>query len=205
MPRLPLDRPACLEGTFQDNLRPSLSLEGVRAFMCSWNPLFFSSAAAVSNSWRLRGVEKAPGGIINRTKHPKRGQVPSSFPFPPDWWQLFRRKNLHLNCPFPLLGFPFHSWPRFGVYFSSVALHLRGGKCITKPESPGQGWYFPLSPFCISEPSLSLRCLGSSSGQKEERRSVGLIWLIVYGRLPNFRWMAICYITWSVFWYCNLN
>lgn len=26
-------------------------------------------------------MEEAPGGIINRTKHPKQGQAPFSFPF----------------------------------------------------------------------------------------------------------------------------
>lgn len=87
MPRLPLDRAAHLEGTFQDSLRPSLSLGAVRVFMCLWNPFFFfSSAAAVSNNWGLGGVEEALGSIINRTKHPKWGQVPFflSFSFPVD-------------------------------------------------------------------------------------------------------------------------
>lgn len=170
--------------------------------------IFFSPAAA-SNSWGRGDVEEAPGGTINRTKHPKWGQVPFSFPllFLLTVIATLQKEKLasKLSLLPWLLGFPFHNWPRFGVYFSSVALHLKGGKCITKLESLGQGWYFPLSPSCISEPSLSLRCLGSSSGQKEERRSVGLIWLIVYGRLPNFRWMAICYIARSAFWYCNLN
>lgn len=83
--RLPLDRPSQLEGTFQNNLRPSLFLEGVRVLMRSWILYFLSSAAAVSNSWGLGGVEEAPGGITNWTKHPKWGQSLSLFfSFPPD-------------------------------------------------------------------------------------------------------------------------
>lgn len=118
--------------------------------------IIYSFAVVVSNS---RGLGGWCGGssrrqVINRTNHPKWGRSLSPFLLFSSCqrWQLFRRKNLYPISPPMLLGFPFHSWPR-GVVVLSAAHPSRGGKCIARFESPGQGWYLPRSPFRICSPS----------------------------------------------------
>lgn len=169
------------------------------------------AVVVVSNSWGLGGC----GGhssrqVINRTNHPKWGQSLSPFLLfcSCQRWQLFRRKNLYPISPPVLLGFPFHSWPR--VFFCSLLHTLHEEENASQGlKAQGRAGTCPSRlPASVNLPhmrSLFFRCLGNGSGQKEETRSVGLIWFIVYGRLPNFRRMAICYISWCVFWYCNLN
>lgn len=113
--------------------------------------IYSFAVVVVSNSWGL-GVcgGRSSRQVMNRTNHPKWGQCLSPFLLfsSCQQWQLFRRKNLYPISPPMLLGFPFHSWPR-GFFLLSAAHSSRGGKCIARFESPGQGWYLPLSPSCI--------------------------------------------------------
>lgn len=81
---------------------------------------FLSSAAAVSNSWGLGGVEEAPGGITNWTKCPKCGHVPFSSPFPflQTGMAALQKEKLASKLSLPTFGISFSRLAKvWGLFF----------------------------------------------------------------------------------------